>query len=66
MGISFVRLYRRGKRRSLASFDRKAVVGVINIARFCGGGVAIAAATAENLVHSVAGATYYPKEIDYL
>ena len=60
MGISFSPFNRRENRRSLASFDRKEIahLGASKIARFCGGAVKIAAATAENraiLVHSASG-----------
>ena len=57
MGIKFVPFNRRENRRSLAIFfaEEIAHLGALNIARFCGGAVKIAAATAENravLVHS--------------
>ena len=57
VGIKFVPFTRRENRRSLASFfaEEIAHVGALKIARFCGGAVKIAAATAENraiLVHS--------------
>ena len=58
MGIKFVPFHRRENRRSLAIFfaEEIAHLGALKIARFCGGAVKIAAATAENraiLVHSV-------------
>ena len=57
MGIKFVPFNRRENRRSLAIFfaEEIAHLGALKIARFCGGAVKIAAATAENraiLVHS--------------
>ena len=57
MGIKFLPFPRRENRRSLAIFfaEEIAHVGALKIARFCGGAVKIAAATAENraiLVHS--------------
>ena len=57
VGIKFVPFNRRENRRSLAIFfaEEIAHVGALKIARFCGGAVKIAAATAENraiLVHS--------------
>ena len=57
MGIKFVPFNRRENCRSLAIFfaEQIAHVGALKIARFCGGAVKIAAATAENraiLVHS--------------
>ena len=57
MGIKFVPFNRRENRRSLAIFFAEEIghVGALKIARFCGGAVKIAAATAENraiLVHS--------------
>ena len=57
VGISFSPFNRRENRRSLASFDHKEIahLGAFKIARFCGGAVKNAAATAENraiLVHS--------------
>ena len=57
MGIKFVPFNRRENRRSLAIFFAKEIahLGALKIARFCGGAVKIAAATAENraiLVHS--------------
>ena len=59
MGIKFAPFSRRENRRSLAiSFAEEiAHLGALKIARFCGGAVPIAAATAENraiLVHSAA------------
>ena len=50
MGIKFVPFNRRENRRSLAIFfaEEIAHVGALKIARFCGGAVKIAAATAEN------------------
>ena len=58
MGIKFVPFNRRENHRSLAIFfaEEIAHLGALEIARFCGGAVKIAAATAENraiLVHSV-------------
>ena len=58
VGIKFVPFNRRENRRSLAIFfaEQIAPLGASKIARFCGGAVKIAAATAENraiLVHSV-------------
>ena len=57
VGIQFVPFNRRENRRSLAIFfaEEIAHLGASKIARFCGGAVKIAAATAENraiLVHS--------------
>ena len=57
VGIKFVPFNRRENRRSLAIFFAKEIahLGALKIARFCGGAVKIAAATAENraiLVHS--------------
>ena len=57
MGIEFVPLNRRENCCSLAIIfaEQIAHVGALKIARFCGGAVKIAAATAENraiLVHS--------------
>ena len=57
MGIKFVPFNRRESRRSPAIFfaEEIAHLGALKIARFCGGAVKIAAATAENraiLVHS--------------
>ena len=57
VGIKFVPFNRRENRRSLAIFfaEEIAHLGASKIARFCGGAVKIAAATAENraiLVHS--------------
>ena len=57
MGIKFGPLNRRENRRSLAIFfaEEIAHLGALKIARFCGGAVKIAAATAEDraiLVHS--------------
>ena len=57
VGIKFVPFNRRENRCSLAIFfaEQMAHLGALNIARFCGGAVKIAAATAENraiLVHS--------------
>ena len=57
VGIKSVPFNRRENRRSLAIFfaEEIAHVGALKIARFCGGAVKIAAATAENraiLVHS--------------
>ena len=59
VGIKFAPFSRRENRRSLAIFfaEEIAYLGALNIARFCGGAVKIAAATAENraiLVHSEA------------
>ena len=59
MGIKLVPFNRRENRRSLAIFfaEEIAHLGALKIARFCGGAVKIAAATAENraiLVHSAA------------
>ena len=50
MGIKFVLFNRRESRRSLAIFvaEEIAHLGALKIARFCGGAVKIAAATAEN------------------
>ena len=58
VGIKFVPFNRRENRRSLAIFFAVEIahLGALKIARFCGGAVKIAAATAENraiLVHSV-------------
>ena len=58
VGIKFVPFNRRENRRSLAIFfaEEIAHLGALKNARFCGGAVKIAAATAENraiLVHSV-------------
>ena len=60
VGIKFVPFNRRENRRSLAIFfaEEIAHLGALKIARFCGGAVKIAAATAENraiLVHSDPG-----------
>ena len=57
VGIKIVPFNRRENRRSLAIFFAKEIahLGALKIARFCGGAVKIAAATAENraiLVHS--------------
>ena len=57
VGMKFVPFNRRENRRSLAIFfaEEIAHLGALKIARFCGGAVKIAAATAENraiLVHS--------------
>ena len=57
MGIKVLLFNRRENRRSLAIFfaEEIAHLGALKIARFCGGAVKIAAATAENraiLVHS--------------
>ena len=57
MGVKFVPFNRRENRRSLAIFfaEEIAHLGALKIARFYGGAVKIAAATAENraiLVHS--------------
>ena len=59
MGIKFLLFNRRENRRSLAIFFAEEIghLGALKIARFCGGAVKIAAATAENraiLVHSAA------------
>ena len=67
MGIKFVPFNRRENRRSLAIFfaEEIAHLGALKIARFCGGAVKIAAATAENraiLVHSVPGLTAFAKK----
>ena len=57
VGIKFIPFNRRENRRSLAILfaEEIAHLGALKIARFCGGAVKIAAATAENraiLVHS--------------
>ena len=57
VGIKLLLFNRRENRRSLAIFfaEEIAHLGALKIARFCGGAVKIAAATAENrvtLVHS--------------
>ena len=57
VGIKFVPFNRRENRRSLAIFfaEEIAHAGALKIARFCGGAVKFAAATADNraiLVHS--------------
>ena len=70
MGIKFFPFNRRENRRSLAIFfaEEIAHLGALKIARFCGGAVKIAAATAENraiLVHSVLGVwPSYSKDSD--
>ena len=71
MGIKFVPFNRRENRRSLAIFfaEEIAHLGALEIARFCGGAVKIAAATAENraiLVHSgVEGGGSFPCRSDF-